>query len=221
MYQLHRCREATRVPMGKGSAEMTPGITHSSYVTWQRLGQQRGAPAPSRAARLLPCHKICPLSKRAPFSCELGCQLPLRPLLTLFTSEQQRDELLSKEKALFLQLPPPHTHTHTTTTTPRFSPMQRAPNPKGKASPRSLRGGLPGHPRLPAVSGPTAPAALPPGATFGRPSRVTGHPPPSPSTRHQNGKCLRLKIHIYRARIQKEDGKTPPPFPLPTPSERR
>lgn len=53
-----------------------------------------------------------------------------------------------------------------------------------------------------------------------RERRGTGAAPALPGIGHQprDGKCLHLKIHIYRGRTQREEGKL---RPLPTPSERR
>lgn len=169
--------------------------------TWpDSVSAGTGEPQRATAPPPLPCHEICPLSNRAPFSCELGVSSATLSA-NIVTSEQQQAELQVRKR---------HFSGQSLLHSALLLPDVKGSSPKGKGPSSGSGGegsrGIPGCRR-------TAPAALPPGATFVLPYRAELRgPPPSPTIRHQHrdGKCLRLKIHIYRLRIQRENWKTPP-----------
>lgn len=115
--------------MGKGSAQRL--LASPAPPTWP----DSGPAAPRAPAWPLPCHRICPLSTNAPFSCELKCQL----LSNIhFWATAGRQEKKKRHTLRAISFPPP----------PPFGsppPDLQSSAPKGKGSRR--RGGLrAGHP---------------------------------------------------------------------------
>lgn len=183
MSQLHRCLETSRLPMGKGSA--------SSDDSWHHPSLLRDLTASPAAPQL---------------RCALSWNLP---------AQQTRSIFSPAARCPLRRSPCERSHYRATAGT-TSGKTQRFPHnslpffswsgEQEQSSPRPT-GSAPGASPVAAVSGPPASGAIPPGAP-----RDRGSPrPPWDRDQPRDSRCLRLKIHIYRARTQREEGKTPPP----------